>query len=271
MVQQRTFFQRFGHHGICVLPADVLSDDPLFDPDTGEDLPSLREQISLVNGIYHHLLCYARVLRACGDGLYWADVAATIDFVNTERVVLTEEDLYSALPYDIRVQDTIKKNPTYILKLMEIHAREVRPLQRVEPGATLEPIPTPILSLEPLALVEVSNDALQEAIGPVNMDTLKDTKKNTVVTVVRPISSFRIQQALLRAIIDTLMEQLYQAKDHLCALALKARCATIALLQRWHRQHRQRVVNAVFDWSQERQAMVWHLTIGVPMPVQAAA
>jgi len=268
---QRTFFERFGHQGICVLSADVLSDDPLFDPDTGEELPSLREQISLVNGISHRIFCYARILRVCGDGLYWADVAATPDFVHIERVVLTEEDLYSALPYDIRVRDIIKKSPGHILKLMEIHAREVRPLQRVEPGATPELIPTPILSLEPLALVEVSNDALQEAIGPVNMDTLKDTKKHTVVTVVRPIGSFRIQQALLRAIIDTLMEQLYQAKDHLCALALKARCAAIAVLQRWHRQHRQRVVNAVFDWCDEHQAMVWHLTIGVPVAVKAAA
>ena len=91
---QRTFFQRFGTHGVCVLPDDVLSDDPLTDPETGEDLPSLRDQVSLVNGIYHHMFCYVRVLRTCGDGLYWADVAATPDMVNTFRVILTEEDLY---------------------------------------------------------------------------------------------------------------------------------------------------------------------------------
>ena len=60
---QRTFFQRFGTHGVCVLPDDVLSDDPLTDPVTGEELPSLRDQVSLVNGIYHHMFCYARVLR----------------------------------------------------------------------------------------------------------------------------------------------------------------------------------------------------------------
>jgi hypothetical protein len=113
MLQQHMFFQRFGNHGMCVLPDDVLSDDSLIDPETGEDVPSLREQVSLVNGIYHRMFCYAQVLRTCGDGLYWADVAATPDFVNTFRVILTEEDLYFALPYDVRVQG---KSPAHILK-----------------------------------------------------------------------------------------------------------------------------------------------------------
>src|SRR5690349_10625199 len=120
---QQTFFQRFGHHGVCVLPDDVLSDDPLIDPETGEELPSLREQVSLTEGIINHCLCYARVLRTCGDGLYWADVAATPDLVNAFQVILTEEDLYAALPYDVRVQG---KSSAQILKMMTAHAREVR-------------------------------------------------------------------------------------------------------------------------------------------------
>src|SRR5215469_530424 len=94
---QQTFLQRFGHHGVCVLPDDVLSDDPLIDPETGEELPSLREQISLTNGIHPRRFCYARVLRTCGDGLFWADVAANPDLGHTFRVVLTEENLYFAL------------------------------------------------------------------------------------------------------------------------------------------------------------------------------
>jgi hypothetical protein len=95
---QRTFLERFGHHGVCVLPDDVLSDDPLTDPETGDELPSLRDQVSLVNGINHRMFYYARVLRTCGDGLYWADVAAEPDLVNAFQVILTEEDLYFALP-----------------------------------------------------------------------------------------------------------------------------------------------------------------------------
>ena len=97
---QPTFLERFGHHGVCVLPDDVLSDDPLTDPETGEELPSLREQISLTDGIYHRRFCYARVLRTCGNGLYWAEVAATPDLANTWQVILTEEDLYFALQDD---------------------------------------------------------------------------------------------------------------------------------------------------------------------------
>ena len=47
--------------------------------------------------------------------------------VNTFRVILTEEDLYFALPYDVRVQG---KSPSHILKMMTAHAREVRPVQQ---------------------------------------------------------------------------------------------------------------------------------------------
>ena len=145
---QRTFFQRFGTHGVCVLPDDVLSDDLLTDPETGEDLLSLRDQVSLVNGIYHRIFCYVRVLRTCGDGLYWADVAATPDMVNTYRVILTEEDLYFALPFDVRAQG---KSPAQILKMMAAHARAVRPVQRVAPVVTPERTTAPVLPLEPLA------------------------------------------------------------------------------------------------------------------------
>jgi len=60
-----------------------ITDDPLIDPDTGKELPGLREQVSQVKGISYHFLCYVRVLQPCGDGLYWADVAATPDFVNS--------------------------------------------------------------------------------------------------------------------------------------------------------------------------------------------
>jgi hypothetical protein len=185
---QRTFFQRFGTHGVCVVPDNVLTDDPLLDPDTGKELPSLREQVSQVKGISYQFLCYVRVLRPCGDGLYWADVAATPDFENTFRVVLTEEDLYFALPFDVRVQS---KSPAQILKMMAAHARAVRPAQRVESMAlATEGIPEPVLPLEPFAVVEVGIDDLQEAVGVVIMDILKDTNKRRVS---RSISSFRIQ------------------------------------------------------------------------------
>ena len=246
---QRTFFQRFGHHGMCVLPDDVLSDDPLTDPVTGEDLPSLRDQVSLVNGIYHRILCYARVLKSCGDGLYWADVAATPDLANTYRVILTEEDLYFALPFDVRVQG---KSPSHILKMMAAHARAVRPVQRVAPVVTPEHTPAPVLPLEPLAVVEVSTNDLQEAMGVMTLDIHKDTNKRRVS---RSIGSFRMQQAFLRVIIDALMTQLYWSQlvhESARTSTIRTQCATVSSLQRWQRHSKQRCVNAVPVWSNEQ-------------------
>jgi hypothetical protein len=265
---QRTFFQRFGHHGICILPDDVLSDDPLINPETGEELPSLRQQVSLADGINHRHFCYARVLRACGDGLYWADVAATPDLANTFQVILTEEDLYFALPYDVRVQG---KSPARILKMMTAHALEVRPAQRVMPVVAPEDVPAPVLPLEPLTMVEVSTEELQVAIGPVIKDTYRDTNQQRVC---RPIGSVCLQQAFLRVIIDTLMTQLYWSRwthDSARISMMRAQCALVSTIQRWQRHSRQRCVNAVPLWSQEQHAVLWHLTVGDPFTVRLAA
>jgi hypothetical protein len=268
MVQYRTFYQRFGHQGICVLPDSVLSDDPLIDPDTSEELPSLRDRVSLVNGMYFRILCYARVLRTCGDDLYWADIAATPDFVNPHRAILTEEDLSFALPYDVRVQE---KSPAQILKMMAAHAREVRPVQGVAPVVTPEPFPVPVMPLEPLAVVEVSNDELQEAIGPMTMDTNNDTNRRRVS---RPIGSFRMQQAFLRVIIDALMTQLYCSQlmhESVRSSAIRAQCAIVSSLQRWQRHSRQRCVNAIPVWSDGHSTVMWQLTVGNPFAARVAA
>jgi hypothetical protein len=265
---QHTFFQRFGHHGMCVLPNDVLSNDPLTDPETGAGLPSLREQVSLSNGIHHRLFCYARVLRPCGDGLYWADVAATPDLANTFHVILTEEDLYFALPYDVRVQG---KSSAQILKMMGAHAREVRPAQRVAPVVAPECAPAPVLPLEPLAMVEVSTEELQEAIGPVTKDTPRDTNQQRVCQL---IGSVCLQQALLQVMIDALMMQLYWSQwthDSARISTVRAQCALVSSIQRWQRQSRQRCVNAVPVWSQEQHVVVWHLTVGDPFTARMAA
>jgi hypothetical protein len=265
---QRTFFQRFGTHGVCVLPDDVLSDDPLIDPETGEDVPSLRDQVSQINGIYHRTFCYVRVLRTCGDGLYWADVSATPDMVHTYRVILTEEDLYFALPFDVRVQG---KRPSQILKMMASHAREVQPVQRVAPRVTPACTPEPVLPLEPLTMIEVSTEELQAAIRPVTKDTHTDTNQQRVS---RSIGSVCLQQALLRVIIDALMTQLYWSQcvfDSVRTSTIRAQCAIISFLQRWQRHSRQRCVNAVPIWSQEQHAVMWHLTVGDPFPARVAA
>src|SRR5712692_9199067 len=84
----------------------------------------------------------------------------------------------------------------------------------------------------------------------------------------RPISSFRMQQAFLRITIDALMTQLYWAQwtqEPARTSTIRTQCATVASLQRWHRQSRQRCVNAVAAWNDERQAVVWQLTVGAPL------
>lgn len=258
----RTFFERFGHHGICVLPAEVLSDDPLTDPEKHEIIPSVRQHLSA------HGLCYAQVLKACGDHLYWATMAATPDLANAERVLLSEAHLRCALPWDIRL---VSKCPGEIRRCLFAHAAAVQPLfphEGKECEAALTP--APVAPLKPLTdiTVVVTADELQAAFGPCVEEQHTATNRYPVF---KQIGSLSMQQAFFQVMIDTLMERLYAAKERVIALALKARCATIALLQRWHRYTHQQYINASPVWSQERQSVVWQLTVGVPASLQAAA
>jgi len=274
----RTFFQRFGTHGICVLPSEVLSNDLLrVDPETHTMPPTLRKQASALG------LCYARVLRSFADSLYWAEVATTPDLVDARRVLLTEEQLYHALPWDVRLQD---RQPSAIRDLMFAHAQTVQPIQRqttpqihTAPVAIASLTPAPIVPLEPLAdaTVEVTTGELHEVLDPHSPDETSESLFERITGKAKPlpfrqhVGSYSMQQSLLRAMIDALMARLYQAQDHLAALSLKARCAILAQVQRWHRVTRQRVVNAIPAWSEERQLVVWHLTVGVPVAARAAA
>jgi hypothetical protein len=275
----RTFFQRFGHHGVCVLPSDVLSNDLLcVDPETRTMPPSLRKSASILG------LCFAHVLHCFADGLYWAEVAATPDLVDAQRALLTEEQLYHALPWDVRLVD---REPESIRHLMFAHVQAVQPVQRqatseqpnTAPLATAALTPAPVLPLEPVAdaMVEISASQLQEALDPHSPYSTSEslfeliTEKAKRSPLRQRIDSFSMQQALLRAMLDALMARLYQAQDHLAALSLKARCTLLAQVQRWHRASRQRVVNAIPIWSDERQRVVWQLTVGVPIAAYSAA
>ena len=277
MTQFRSFFQRFGHLGVCVLPADALSNDFLQgDPETESMPPSLRQMASALG------LCFARVLRSFADGLYWADVAATPDLVDAQRVVLTEEHLYAALPWDVRL---LNKRPGDIRKLMVAHAQAVRPAHPLEEETQdSEPLlaltPAPIVPLQPLveAAMVVSTHELQEAFDPrvpSDRDNLpgqglfKRISKNAGRShnSVKPFGAFTMQQAFLRAMIDALMTKIYQAQDRVIALSLKARCAVITFLQRWQRTTRQRIVNAVPIWDEEQHCVLWQLTVGLPAEV----
>jgi hypothetical protein len=273
----RTFFQRFGRLGVCVLPAEVLSDDLLgVDPETHTIPTSLRKLASIFG------LCYAHIVRSFAEGLYWAEVAATPDLVDAQRVVLTEAQLYHALPWDVRLQD---RQPSTIRKLMFAHADTVQPVQRQTTPEQANTTPVAALTLAPIiplemfadATVEVTTSELQEVL---DLHSLEETNESLFERITRKVKrlpfrqragSFTMQQAFLRVMIDALMTQLYQAQDHLAALSLKARCAVLAQMQRFHRLTRQRVVNAVPTWSEAGQKIVWKLTVGVPAGMSVAA
>lgn len=116
------------------------------------------------------------------------------------------------------------------------------------------PAPT-VAFLTPLDTVEVPHEDVQDAIALVTAKQGKsfDPKQHR-------ISQFDLQQALLSAMIDTLMKQLYHTQEQPLARTLKARCALIAQLQRWHRQTRQeRLVHI------SQRAHTWRLTVGMPV------
>ena len=130
----RTFSQRFGYLGTCVLPAEVLDDTTLADSETGLTQPSLRQRCSRDDQF-----CYAHVLYSFVEGLYWADVAATPDLAGAERVVLTEAHLTYALAWDERLY---WRTPVQILRLMQAQAEDLAPL-------TPHPEPEPTAALFP--------------------------------------------------------------------------------------------------------------------------
>jgi hypothetical protein len=196
--------------------------------------------------------------------------------------MLTEEQLYAALPWDIRLVD---RHPSDIRKMLVAHGQEVQPAQPLTEDAQSQDTSqlhaltlAPILPLQPLveATIVVTTGELQEAFDPRSSDDRDDPpgmgqlkriskKAGRPRSSVKRVGSCAMQQAFLRAMIDALMSRLYQAQDAVTALRLKARCVILTVLQRWHRFSRQRIVNAVPIWSEERHCILWQLTVGVPM------
>jgi hypothetical protein len=291
VAHQRTFLQRVGSHWICVAPAAILSGT--CEPVDSSSPRSLRDEASCDG------LCYLQVLRQCKCGdLYQARVAARPEDVEAQTfmVFFTEEQLTCALPWDCRMQNKV---PESILAILHAHANEVRPTHKL-PAREGAPVHTPAPAVPLQALDEVvtlSTVALQEAVGGMiqraSQDTDSTSKKGSrsfrrQLTFMREavqaifttpadddmskrINNFHIQQCLLRVIIDLLMERLYQGQEQAHALLIKAKCALIARLQRWQRYTKQPVVNAIPVFDEERQQVLWHLLVGVPVSTARVA
>ncbi len=267
---QRTFIHRIGYLVTSVIPADLLNDDPI----DKEDTSSLRADASQDG------LSYIQITRSLEDGVYLARVAASPDCAaRGYTVLLSEQQLYSALPWDHRLSQFLEKKedqhpqPARILALLRACAAEVRPLVKLPAASKPDTQPQAVSTAAEIAFeakdvqaLEVSAEDLQEALGLSPTDTIKGTS----VHITRK-STYRMQQAFLRVAVDTLMIQLYQGQDRAYALTIKAKCALIAWVQRWHRQTRQQVVNATLAFDGQRQRMIWQLTIGVPTVANLAA
>src|SRR5450755_4588913 len=246
---QRTIASRIGYLITSVIPARLLSDEPI----DAEDPSSLRTDAS------HEGLSYLRVSYQLSEGMYVCRVAASPDrAAKGYTVLLTEQQLYFALPWDQRLEwedhlCTRKRCPEATLALLRASAAEVQPLTKRVPAHTdVAAAPLPVTALTPLDTVEVSQEDVQDAIALVTKQGKNIDQRQ------RRTNQFQLQQALLSAMIDALMEQLYQTQEHTLALTLKARCALLAQIQRWHRQsHQERLVNAVARFSPERRQVVW--------------
>jgi hypothetical protein len=251
---QRTFSRRVGCCITCVIPADLLCADP-FDQ---QDNSSLRVDAS------RDQLSYIQVSRLMEEALYLARVAATPENVaNGYTVLLTEEQLFFALPWDTRLEG---KPSDCILRQLQAHALELQP--HLQAMLTLErgiDRTGQEASLIPLDTVEVSVEDLQDAIMPV-----RTLYKNTVGNGRGKL--FHLQQAFLRAMVDVLMDQLYQGQAQASALALKRRCVQLLQIQRLHRHKRRgQLVNVVPCFSAARHQIMWQLTVGLPAMYSLAA
>jgi hypothetical protein len=265
---QRTFAQRIGYCITSVIPASLLSDESV----SAEDLSSLRSDAS------HDGLSYLQVSHALSENVYVCRVAASPDrVVHGYTVLFTEEQLYSALPWDHRLEwedhlCTQKRDPESVLTLLRACAAEVRPLVKITPSeATLSPQHVPAAAetafeARSAQTVEICAEDLQDALGLASVSTAEDTAAH-----IAQKGTYRMQQAFLCAALDTLMTQLYQGQDRAHALTIKARCALVARVQRWHREKRQHVVNAALAFDAQGQRILWQLTIGVPATADLAA
>jgi hypothetical protein len=248
------FFLCFGRLCVCVLPAEVLNDAVLVDPDTNEAF-SLRTRCSTND------LCYAYVTESCGPDHYWAEVAGTPDLAHTERVLIRQEDMRYALAWDVRLEHksaaAIRRIIFACAKDKEVHS--TRPPSENRSSDDL--LPAPANDLVVIETFEVSTDDIEKSFSPDAQNCPQDGASHLVS---QSISVPGLQQVLLRTALKKLLQQLAHTRYQAEAWSIQARCAIVAQLKRWQRKTGQRVVNVARAWSEERRSVAWLLIIGAP-------
>jgi hypothetical protein len=237
------------YHWTYVAPATILAGP------TEDQLPQRERELTLREEASCGGICFVRVLRQVTWDLYQANVAASPELLHEQPfpIFLTKEQLRYALPWDVRLQD--KQTPDNvpdverILTLLHAHAAAVQPaLQK----ASQPPSPDNSIS------VEVPQKAVQTHVA---LAAKQDTQ--AAPTRIQE-DGFRLQQAFLSAMIDALMERLYQGIERSRALVLKAQCSMVIQAQHLHQKTPQCLVNAVPYFSQEKQRTLWHLSMHIP-------
>jgi hypothetical protein len=268
----RTFPQRIGLYWPCVAPASILSDECLTEED-GTLLRSLRSVASSAG------ICYLRVWKPFYDGTYLAHAAASLELLEAQpyTVIFTEEQLLHAFPYDCRVEGRIGQQGVWsdVQTLLCAHALEMQPLQPIAPeqdgqSLKIDLIPVP---LEPLEIpVEIrAEDAPAILAAGADVQALYEQgfqghaqalQRAVFDKVSKRVGTFSRQQAFLQALLDTLMDRLYEGVAQAQAFALKICCVLVARVQQWHRRNQQRIVQ-VLPIFREKQ-VTWRLIVGLP-------
>ncbi len=258
----RPFFLCFGRLCVCVLPAEVLNDAVLVDPDTNEAF-SLHTRCSTND------LCYVHVMESCGPDHYWAEVAAAPDLANAERILLRQEDMCYALAWDVRLEHksaaAIRRIIFACAKDKDKEARSTHP--PTENSSSDDLLPAPAEDLVVIETFEVSTDDIEKSFSP---DAQNHSQDDASPPVSPSISVLGLQQVLLRAVLKKLLQQLANTRYQAEAWSIQARCAIVAQLKRWQRKTRQRVVSVARTWSEERRSVAWIIIIGAPELLIAA-
>lgn len=256
-----TFLQRIGYHWPCVALATILAGETHADDETALPL-SLRDEASC-NG-----LTYLQVTRYLPHAdLYLARVADDPARLGISDLLafFTEEQLTNALPWDIRLQH---KGPGEIQAAIRAHAASIQPICSLTPADVQQAVPQPdfsALTFHPLAeTIAITRDELCDALQATLLEQQEETNQ---VGTSPSQAAHAIQQALLLAALDKLMERLWQTPSQATSLLSQARCKLLVQLRRWQHWTRQRIVNASPRWSQMRECVVWELTIGIPVRI----
>lgn len=255
---QSTFRQRVGYHWPCVALASTLTDDICHEEADGIHTLSLREEAS------YEGLTYIQVLKHLEDSdLYLARVAYNPSLLEESDLLVffTEEQLSYTLPVDIRLQ---RKRPKGIISAIKAHAATLLPARATVTSPQLvAPSETAPFALHPLSeTIEVTREDLTAAMQA----TVAAQQEATQSRSTTPTRAARLlQQALLRAALDTLMCQLWQTPSQARSRIAQARCKLLAALQHWQEKTRQRVVIAHAIWKQTLGEVVWELTIAIPI------